>query len=453
MRTLSRAVGWSCLLLALSSPVLAADAPPDSSALRGWLSLFSLLTNPLGPDAVSVEPGWRVSADLRVRQEMLSDVFYFTPTQPDRNWLRVRSRAGLRYGWGNAHEVQGRLCSEFRKITTPDTELNFDEIIVDQLLYRYRAWPGIAITLGRQDIRWNDGFLVMDGTPLDGSRSSYMNALRFMIDDEGPTPGLVELFVAYNPAYDDLVLWNDDVKRRLTDADETAVAFRSSPWANQQLALIWKRERDPDHSRPALDAWTLGYRGERTRGAVNLMGELALQYQDWSGDGADASGLAWATQVRLRRPLARDQRLELGILCYSGRDGDVLPFRTPWGRWPKWGELELYSLIGEGGVGLWANMAGAWVDVQHSRDGKLLGLTLQALTGLAPDSGLRDVLLMARVEFPLFAGIATQLRLETPLTVGYSNVDYQAPYGDVPPRPIEPGNGSFLRWQLTYALP
>ncbi|MCB1162685.1 hypothetical protein KDL67_08375 [bacterium] len=453
MRTLSRAVGWSCLLLALSSPVLAADAPPDSSVLRGWLSLFSLLTNPLGADAVSVEPGWRVSADLRVRQEMLSDVFYFTPTQPDRNWLRVRSRAGLRYGWGNAHEIQGRLCSEFRKITTPDTELNFDEIIVDQLLYRYRAWPGIAITLGRQDIRWNDGFLVMDGTPLDGSRSSYMNALRFMIDDEGPTPGLVELFVAYNPAYDDLVLWNDDVKRRLTDADETAVAFRSSPWANQQLALIWKRERDPDHLRPALDAWTLGYRGERTRGAVTVTGELALQYQDWSGHDMDDRGYAWAFQFRARRAIGATQSVDFGAFGYSPRQGNQLAFRTPWGRWPKWSELMLYQLIGQDGVGQWANLGGVWIEGQQRVEGTVLGLGFQGLTALGEYSGFQDVLVRLRLELPLPAGLQMQVLAESLVGLGHGYVQHFVyPASDVGYL-IDSSPSSFFRWQLTYARP
>lgn len=453
MRPLLRALTLVCLLASIALPAAAADAPADSSAAGGWLGLFRAISNPLGDDAVRVEPGWRASTDLRVRQELLNNVFYFTPEQPDRNWIRVRTRAGLRYGWGNAHEVEGRLCSEFRKIRVPDTKLNYDEIILDRLLYRYRAWPSIAITLGRQDIRWDDGFLVMDGTPLDGSRSSYMNALRFQIGEEGPEPGLTELFVAYNPATDDLVLWDDDVERHLTDADEAAVAFRTRPWANQQLALIWKRERDPDHLRPALDAWTLDYRGERQRGDIGVAGEFALQLQDWTGAGVDEQGLAWAMQFRLRRTFLNDRHLDLGIFGYSGRSDQTLAFRTPWGRWPKWSELMLYRLIGESGVGLWANMGGAWAEVQKASGGQLMALGLQSLFALSPSAGYRDLLVRARLELPLFEGLGVQFLLESPLFNRPRQLFAIPAYGTSTARPIDSGDDYFVRWQLSYALP
>ncbi len=66
----------------------------------------------------------------------------------------------------------------------------------------------------------------MDGTPLDGSRSAYMNALRVELAAAEPDRSLLELLFAHNPAYDDLVLWDDEVEHRLADADETAAALR-----------------------------------------------------------------------------------------------------------------------------------------------------------------------------------------------------------------------------------
>lgn len=418
---------------------------PLLRALAG-LVLLAALALP-----AAAEPGLRGTLDLRLRQEVLDQLYYWTPAEPDRNWIRLRSRAGGTYGWGAAHEVEARLCSEFRQITTPDTPLNYDEIVLDRLLYRYQASPAAMLTLGRQDIAWDDGFLVMDGTPLDGSRSAYMNALRVELTREGRALSAIEAFAAHNPATDDLVLWDDDIpSRRLTDADETAAALRLRARPGQ-FALIWKRERDPDHARPALDAWTLGYRIERTHRSAGLLGEIALQYQDWSAP-AKTSGLAWAMQARVRRNLRSSSRLDFGFYAYSGRGGDQLAFRTPWGRWPKWSELMLYRLIGEGGVGAWANLAAPFIEVEQRKDGRLLGVGLQLLSSLEPASTYRDILLRVRLELPLLRGLSTQLLLEQMLGSGYDRVNYLPAYGAGAVRPIDGSGGTFARWQLTYEL-
>ncbi len=453
MRPLLGALAGICLLAALALPAAAAgsaaaDSPPPGSVIEVIRTLFHAIVD----DDARVEPGLHGALDLRLRQEVLDELYYFTPAQPDRNWIRLRSRAGAAYGWGLSNQVEARLCSEFRKIITPDTPINYDEVIVDRLLYRYRPSDWATLTLGRQDIAWDDGFLVMDGTPLDGSRSAYMNALRLELSDDDPDFSLLEGFFAYNPATDDLVLWDDDVKRRLTDGDESAAALRARFAGQHQIAVIWKRERDPDHERPALDAWTLDYRGERRRGATSLMGEVALQHQDWTGRGVDTSGLAWAMQLRLRRQLSAPRRLDLGLFAYSGRDGDQLAFRTPWGRWPKWSELMLYRLIGEDGVGAWANLAGAWLEAEQSRDGKLLGVGVQALSSLAPTSDFRDILIRVRVELPLMDALKTQFLMESQLASGYDSVSYVPAYGSSVPREVDAGGGLFLRWQITYEL-
>jgi hypothetical protein len=448
MRPLFRALAGLCLLAACVLPAAATDT---ATAPRTALDAIATLFHAFAADEPRVEPGFRGALDLRLRQEHLDQLYYWSPAQPDRNWIRLRSRAGAAYGWGQSHEAEARLCSEFRKIRTPDTPINYDEIVLDRLLYRYRPSAWATLTLGRQDIAWDDGFLVMDGTPLDGSRSAYMNAIRLELTAEDPDLSLLEAFFAHNPATDDFVLWDDDIERRLTDADETAAALRARFAQHHQVSLIWKRERDPDHARPAIDAWTFGYRGERSLGTTSLMGELALQYQDWSAP-ANTSGLAWAMQSRLRRELYSDLRLDLGFYWYSGRIGELLAFRTPWGRWPKWSELMLYRLIGEGGVGAWANLAGPWIEVERRKQGVLLGVGAQALLAPEPRWAGRDLLLRVRLERSFAAGLSAQLIAEVTMGSGGDSVDYQPAFGASDSRMIEASGGAFLRWQVTYEL-
>jgi len=455
MRPLLGALAGFCLLAALTLALPAAAAPADPLPPGNAFGAVRTLFRAIAGDEARVEPGLRGTLDLRLRQEVLNDLYTFDPVEPDRDWIRLRSRVGFACGWGNAHEVVGRLCSEFRKIRTPETPVNYDEIIIDRLLYRFRPSDWATLTAGRQDIAWDDGLLVMDGTPLDGSRSAYMNALRLEFAADDPDLSLLEGFVAYNPANDDFVLWDDDVERRLCDADETAAALRLRVWHRQQLSLIWKRERDPDHARPALDAWTLGYRVERVRGATGLMAEAALQQQDWSGGVArvDNGGYAWAGQLRLRRALGGQTRADLGLFGYSGRDGDQLPFRTPWGRWPKWSELTLYRLIGEGGVGAWANLAGSWIEFEHSDQRGLVGLGGQLLLAPDPSWGYRGLLLRLRLERSFKYGVGAQLLIEQfGFLIGDEAITYSPAFGDAAALSIEKRSGSFLRLQFTYEL-
>ncbi|MGE5280045.1 MAG: hypothetical protein ACM3L6_04800 [Deltaproteobacteria bacterium] len=57
---------------------------------------------------------------------------------------------------------------------------DINETVFDQLYVRLRQPPGLEATLGRQDLEglYAESFLVSDGTPGDGSRTRYFNAVR-----------------------------------------------------------------------------------------------------------------------------------------------------------------------------------------------------------------------------------------------------------------------------------
>ena len=87
--------------------------------------------------------------DVRVRQELLDGVLHFAP-ESDRNWIRVRTRAGLGYAAGD-HVFTVRLNNEHRHMLDPDQELNWDEVIIDRLQWRWSSEERRTLTVGRQD--------------------------------------------------------------------------------------------------------------------------------------------------------------------------------------------------------------------------------------------------------------------------------------------------------------
>ena len=341
--------------------------------------------------------------DLRLRQEVFDGVLHFLP-DPDHNQLRFRTRFGLTAS-GEKHAFKLLLANEFRRYIHPhNANLSWDELIIDQLWWRW-ADSETKLTVGRQNIIWDDGFIMLEGKPYDGSRSIYHNAVRLQ-----KTIGTrnLELALIYNPKRDQVVLLNDQ-DRYLRDADETAVAFRYES-GQHSASYIFKSETDPDGNLPDLTTHTLS--GRATRGdkkGLYWMGEIVGQYQAWQ-DGTEEG--VFALQTRAEFNLLPPARGEVGFFHYDNK------FRAPWGRWPKWSELYIYTLIGESTpnrvhVAAWENIAAPFVGVSGALSDQVDG-KIRAYYLLAPNPQLeaRGTLLQARLNYKLDKRVSGHLLWE-----------------------------------------
>ena len=416
------------------------------------LMLLASLSAVAGPDP---QPNAQPDADsfslsplfsLRVRQEIMDGVYYFAP-DPDRNWLRFRTRLGVA-GAGEKHEFKVLLTNEHRRYVNPgDIAFDWNELILDQGYWTWSFAPDSKLTLGRQNIIWDRGFLMLEGHPLDGSRSIYHNALRLR------TPlgeGELDLALIYNPKRDPIVLAGDE-DRALTDADETAAAARWTVGSNKWTA-IWKNEVDPDHILPHLQVLTLGWRTDRALGDTGeWLVEVAGQYQkECSSSLANPDGFAFALQAHIADDLGKRWRGKTGYFHYSGSSGDLRNFRTPWGRWPKWSELYIYAQIGEStpgrvNVAAWENIAGPYVSASRPV-GKGFRFRLSGYYLLAPQTSwaARGGMTQTCLEFDILPGLDGHLLWEMLVPGGFHD-------GRGGLKPMT-ATVHFLRWQIAFAL-
>ncbi|MEN8008427.1 MAG: hypothetical protein ABFS42_15565 [Candidatus Krumholzibacteriota bacterium] len=384
--------------------------------------------------------------DLRVRQEILDGVYHFAP-DPDRNWVRFRTRLGAEAAGGN-HDFRILLTNEHRRYVRPDNQdFDWDEIILDQASWTWAIHPETKLTLGRQNIIWDRGFLMLEGHPLDGSRSMYQNAVRL----QAPLGGSeLDMAVIHNPKRDPIVLAGDN-DLPLADADETAVAVRLTG-GSAKVSLIWKNEVDPDQMLPDLQVLTLGGRTDRRTGDNGeLMGELAVQYQrEGTGSAGNDDGFAMALQTHFADDLGAAWHGKAGFFFYSGAGNGMRAFRTPWGRWPKWSELYIYTLIGESSPGrvnvaAWENIAAPHGTVSRPL-GKAARFRFSAYYLLAPqtDWAARGVMTQTELKFDLMPGLDGHLLWEMLAPGAYHD-------GAGGREPLT-STVHFLRWQLTYAF-
>ena len=93
--------------------------------------------------------------------------------------------------WGTVTPAKGidlnmRITWEGRHFSVPAAGPDFDHsvVLLDTLNVKATNFLGtpLSFTIGRQDIVLGDGWLVNDGTALDGSRTTFFDAVRMSID-------------------------------------------------------------------------------------------------------------------------------------------------------------------------------------------------------------------------------------------------------------------------------
>lgn len=158
---------------------------------------------------------WDAGADIRARYEFKDDWMKknSTAVDPDSaDYYRLRTRV-----WGKVtHEddfgAYLRLGNEFRGYHDPNSsdknKNQFpDEVFIDNLYFDFKnIGDRVDVRVGRQDVKEGAGRVVSDGTPGDGSRSAYFNAILAKVRMLEKSD--VDLMGTWNPYRDDATLGN-----------------------------------------------------------------------------------------------------------------------------------------------------------------------------------------------------------------------------------------------------
>jgi len=262
-------------------------------------------------------------------------------------------------------ELATKLTDEMRYWMVPETRLStFDEIFFDLL---YLKWDNIgqyplSLTLGRQDIMFGEGFVVMDGGPLDGSRSAYFNALR--VDWSISNRHLLTAVYTTLPEKDKyLPIINDQDKKMVEQPEQAAIAYYAGMIddINLQGYFIYK-QIDSTAERPqSADIYCPGLRIQAPIvERLILTAEAALQFGEMGEADQQAFGGYAYAEYKTGWPIRFPKTFTLGGLYLSGDDlgtEDYEGWEPLFGRWPKWSESFIYTLTREHAVAYWTNLA------------------------------------------------------------------------------------------------
>ncbi len=323
-----------------------------------------------------------VGFEERIRSERWNDIIDHDAAREDaRTQVRFRSRLWADWTVSEDLRIVAGVANENKKITHPDVAANGREVFVETLYADWRLAPRWTLKVGRQNLMRGEGFVLFDGSALDGSRSAYFNAvdlawspgkstLEFLaISDPGKDRYLPRLNEAASPAE----------VQRLNEWDERALGiyFTGREWEGATLEAYGFLKTETGDSRPVTNpqfqpdrrVWTLGGRGVRDLGrGWTIMAEAAGQWGSQEPvpgtSEADRSIAAWGGYARVRKAFEAPWKptASLGYIGLSGDDPrtrKVEGWDPLFSRWPRWSELYIYSQVPERGVAYATNL-GMW---------------------------------------------------------------------------------------------
>lgn len=384
-----------------------------------------------------------VDADHRLRM-----VHWDARLFPSRGWegwfTRHRTRAGVTWNPSSEFRLRVSLANEFfawyRHPDKPDFTL--DEIFFDNLYLQWKPEDlPLEVTLGRQNMPLGEGFVVMDGGPLDGSRSIYFNAVR--ADIHPAADHRITLFAMHQPEQDNLLPRIHDSERPLFEDDKYGAGAQYEGSLGEHalgLYYLYTDQRDIFHHIETRAEMGLAdkhlhilglHGGMALMPGLSITAEAAMQdgailqretERDWRYPQRTWAWYAYCTWSPWHGDAGMPS-LRGGWYQYSGGYDTEEDINHDWdplfARWPKWSESFIYTLVSlRGSIAYWSNLSVPWMEVQWAPVERIALRTL--LQQLSAQSGYREgdspvdigTLLIVEVKFQPLDRLSGHLLLE-----------------------------------------
>jgi hypothetical protein len=313
-------------------------------------------------------------ASVRLRYEYWENFFDFENATDDiRSYFRFKESVWGRLNFTDNLSLYGKLTDEFKVYAhapaSVDTTFDINEIIFDNLYFNAKNIFGLPVDMriGRQDFIfvYGEGFLIMDGTPMDGSRTYYFNAAK-AVWHMGEKNSLDFLYIT-NPNNEQyLVIINEqNPKQLLNYTDEEAfVAYLKSDFlknAHIEAYYIYKHEDGQSAAKLQAQEGEINTVGSFVKYNISpfvLRGQLAYQYGSYGSNDRKGLGGYLFLDIAFKETMWAP-KISIGGLYLSG-DNPSTAKNEGWNplfsRWPWMSELYLFSYVSESGIGYWTNL-------------------------------------------------------------------------------------------------
>ncbi|QHI70571.1 alginate export family protein [Tichowtungia aerotolerans] len=297
------------------------------------------------------------------------------------SFQRYRTRLWGEYQATENLKFHGRIINEFRtwqnrSKTAGSSAWNaLDEIVIDNLYIDWDATENWSVRAGRQDLIYGTGKVILDGTPKDGSRTIYFDAVKATYS--GIQDTTIDFLGIYTRAEDPLAIHSEerDLVGKTGSYYGGAEAGGGIYLKNQSIEglpleayYLYKAKEEawidttttPTVLYDDQDRHTVGTRlMQKFTDDIDSNLELAYQFGD------NISAYMVDALINWHIPdCPMKSTLGLGWYYLSGDDpstSDDEGWNPLWARWPQYSELYIYAFDAEG-AGRWSNLSMPHVD-------------------------------------------------------------------------------------------
>jgi hypothetical protein len=356
-----------------------------------WAALAAAVLAPFARAEDKPAPRLKLIFVERFRFESWDNAISLDDTANDANaYTRNRTTLGLSWRPVKNLEILGKATNEFKVYLAPKNQaFSWNEIFFDNLYVKWTI-PGrvpFTATAGRQDLNFGEGFVIADGTPLDGSRSYYFNAIR--LDADLSKNHRLTAFAHAQKTTDRYLPVINKAPRPLAEQPEQAVALYYGGTFGKAKIDAYAVRKTTD----ANEAWpeparidTLGLRAVAPLAKrLSLAAEAAYQAGSRGDFGRSAYGAIAHLDYDLAGTLPLLKTMTVGGTLLSG-DDPATPRAEGWdpifSRWPKWSEGYIYTFTRESRSSYWSNLSALYailaLDLGQRVDGHLMVMPMGA---------------------------------------------------------------------------
>ncbi len=313
-------------------------------------------------------PWFTWGGDVRLRETYATA----TTTIADAHFQRFRTRLWATITPIEDIDLNFRLVYEPRHVCKPDSSDSWvnNEALFDifNVTWRNAFGQPLRFVIGRQDIFLGDGWLVAEGTPEDGSRTTFFDAVRATYELRDVNTVIDAIYVDQSATAD---RWFDPFCNKrvpLIGQDERGglVWVQNKSLKNTEINGFFIYKHDMRASARRVGN-AVGYSGNSyTYGGrivhdfndnLQFAGDIAQQLGDRNGN----TLCAWGANTKLTYFMRDeyDNQIRIGYEYLSGDKpgtGTDESFSAPWGRWARLGDLASYMFTGESRIADHTNM-------------------------------------------------------------------------------------------------
>jgi hypothetical protein len=266
----------------------------------------------------------------------------------DRINVRFRARARAKIKLTDDLDFNIRLVAEPRYYIRPpsmDKQFVDHEVLFDwlNLTWRNAFDLPLTVTVGRQELKLGSEWLITDGTPLDGGRTNFFDALRFTynLEDYNTTADLI-----WVENHGDTAKWLKPFNDRdidLAEQDEQGailyLAQKTGKDSGRDLYFIYKHDSRRNRSSGSEgEIYTIGF---RKYGRLDEHWQYSMEFAPQFGHKNGKSLGAFGTNNQLIYNFndEKENKIYLGYEYLSGNDDPDKNFDKVWGRIDTWSVL------------------------------------------------------------------------------------------------------------------